>query len=75
MSRALTYLRRVPEVLPLLVFEALILLAVLLLLSGNSFEANSAALFAFYALATAVATTIGSTVIREIRNARAAKNN
>jgi hypothetical protein len=75
MSRSWTYLRRVPEVLPILVFEALILLAVILLLSGNSSQANSTALLAFYAFAASVATVIGSTITREIRRARATKTN
>ena len=75
MSRALRYLRRVPEALPLLAFEALILLAVILLLSGNSSQANSTALLAFYALAASVAAAIGSTIMREIRRARTTKSN
>jgi hypothetical protein len=66
-----TYLSRILEVLPVLVFEALILLVVILLLSGNSSQANLTALFAFYALAASVGTAIGSTITREIRRARA----
>jgi hypothetical protein len=44
---------------------------VALLLFGNWSEANSIALFAFYALAASVAALIGSTITREIRRARA----
>jgi hypothetical protein len=71
----LGYLSKIPEVVPLLVFEALIFLVVILLLSGNSSQANSTALLAFYALAAAVATVIGSTITREIRRAQATKTN
>lgn len=68
-------LRKPPTALFVLVFEALILLVIILLASGNSSQANSVALFAFYALTISVVALVASSITRETKHARATKTN